>query len=297
MKKIALTFILLISCSFGFSQSIYSNYLDMSSEWRTSYNGVGSLWYSTTYFDGYQTINGNTYYRQFRKTLNYIFYNNGTFTTEIILSEPSYVREDATGKFYIYDTTDGNEYVYMDNQQIIDSLVGDPFPTDPTSCNVEFIETISFGSQTLKRIKGNPTCANCGTLEGIGFVGPNCGFGIEGNTWLNCYTKQGISLQFGTIDCNSFPVPQRIYLSTDLDNALENELIVFPNPTHDNITIKSKNKVVTEYIIFNIQGTMLKNGKVENNEETINISDFESGIYIIKLIGQNTEEYKKIVKK
>lgn len=296
MKKITLILFFFLSANFGFSQSIYSNYFDMTSEWRNSYNGVGTLWYSTTYFDGYENFNSKTYYRRFTKRLNYIFLNNGSYTTELLLSEPSYVREDATGKFYIYDQTDGNEYVYYDNQQIIISQVGDPFPLNPNSCNVEAIETTYFGSIPLKRLQGNPNCSNCGTLEGIGDVGPICGLGIEGNNWLNCYTKQGVSIQFGTIDCSSFPIPVRVYLSAPINNISKKTITIYPNPAKNFIRIQSKTEELKDYEIYNIQGSIIKKGQIENQDQIINIENFSNGIYIIKIIGQNINEYRKMIK-
>lgn len=296
MKKITLILFFFLFINFGYSQTVYSNYFDMTSEWRNSYNGVGTLWYSTTYFDGYEIFNSTTYYRRFTKRLNYIFTNNGNYTTELLLSQPSYVREDAAGKFYIYDPSDGNEYVYYDNQQIINSQVGDPFPSNQNSCSVESIEINYLGSLPLKRIKGNPSCNSCGTLEGIGDVGPTCGLGIEGNQWLNCYTKQGVSLQFGTIDCNSFPSPERIYLSTSVNNISENKLIVYPNPAKSFITIKSESQELKDYEIYNIQGSIIKKGQFKNQEQVIDIANFTNGVYILKISGQNIIEYRKIVK-
>lgn len=296
MKKITLLLFCLLYATLGFSQSVYSNYFDMTSEWRNSHNGFGSLWYATTYFDGYEVFNNKTYYRRFTKRLNYIFSNNGTYTTELLLSEPSYVREDATGKFYIYDQTDGNEYVYYDNQIIINSQVGDPFPNNPNSCNVEAVETTYFGSIPLKRLQDNPNCSSCGTLEGIGKVGPICGLGIEGNTWLNCYTKQGVTIEFGTIDCNTFPIPVRVYLSTTENTLSDNTLTIYPNPAKSFIQIKSKTQELKEYEIYNVQGSIINRGLFENQDQILNIEKFTNGIYIIKIIGQNSSEYRKIIK-
>lgn len=280
----------------GFAQTPYSNYLDMTSEWRHSHNGFGTLWYSTTYFDGYQTFNGNVYYKQYTKTLNYIFLSGGNYTTELILSDVSYIREDASGKFYIYLTNEGNEYAYFDNQQIINSQIGDVFPEYGASCNIQSFETNYIGSLPLKRIYGDENCSSCGSLEGIGNVGPYCGLGIEGNTWLECYTKQNTTIQFGTTDCSLFPIPERINLSTTSHNIAENKLFVYPNPTNGIIKIKLNTREINNYELYNIQGSVLKKGTIQSEEQLIDLSNFSTGVYIIKIGNGNSAIYRKIVK-
>ena len=280
----------------GFAQTPYSSYLDMTSEWRHSYNGVGTLWYSTTYFDGYEIFNGNVYYKQYTKTLNYIFLAGGNYTTELILSDASYVREDASGKFYIYSTIDGNDYVYFDNQQIINSQIGDVFPEYGASCNIESSEINYLGSVALKRIFGGENCSRCGSLEGIGNIGPYCGLGIEGNKWLECYTKQNTTIQFGNTDCSLFPTPERVNLSATSNNITENNFFVFPNPTNGIIKIKLNALDINNYELYNIQGSILKKGVIQNEEQIIDLSNLANGMYILKIRGENSSLYRKIIK-
>ena len=225
MKRITLALFLSFFINTCIGQTLYSHYLDMTSEWRNSYNGVGELKLSTTYFDGYQVFNGTAYYKEYTKTLNYIFLANGDYTTEVLLSDVSYIREDVSGKFYVYYAAEGNEYVYFDNQQIINSQIGDVFPEYGASCNIESLETDYLGLVPLKRVYGQKHFGRCGTVEGIGNVGPYCRLGIEGNGWLECYTKQDATIQFGTSACSSFPIPDRVSLSTYPNSISGNELL------------------------------------------------------------------------
>lgn len=280
----------------GFAQTPYSNYLDTTSEWRHSYNGVGSLRYMTTYFDGYEVFWGNTYYKQYTKTLNYIFLSGGNYTTELLLSDVSYIREDASGKFYIYIPTDGNEYVYFDNQQIINSQIGDVFPEYGASCTIESFETNYFGSVPLKRIFGGEKCSRCGSLEGIGNVGPYCGLGMHGNEWLDCYTKQNTTIQFGTIDCSLFPMPERVNSWTPLTDMAEDEFFVYPNPTNGIIKIKGNAREIYNYELYNIQGSVLRKGIIQKEGQLIDISNFTTGVYFIKIGAGSSVFYRRIVK-
>src|SRR5690606_36282618 len=161
MKKITLSIILFSCFDFGFGQVQYSNYLDDTSEWRYYYGGWNGLnggysRYTTTYFDGVETINGVVYYKEYSSSIHYETNSwTGVTTSETILSGPKYVREDSSGKFYILDIEDNTEYMYFDNQEIIDAQIGDVFPVLESYCNVESIETIYLGSISLKKVNGS----------------------------------------------------------------------------------------------------------------------------------------------
>ena len=66
---------------------------------------------------------------------------------------------------------------------------------------------------------------------------------------------------------------------------------VYPNPTSDFISVIVNNDV-NQIIIYDLLGKE----KLKTNNRLINISDFESGIYYVKLINSEGESIKKIVK-
>lgn len=302
MKKNTLSLILVLWFNFGFGQVQYSNYLDNTSEWRYfsgGWDGVnGHSTYTTTYFDGVEIINGLVYYKEYSNSIHYTNWWYGATTSETTLSGPSYVREDSTGKFYRINSTTNLEEVYFDNQEIIDAQVGDPFPYPGATCEVQSTETIYLGSVPLKKINGTVSGSTTGTLEGIGVIGLACVIVIEGTGNLSCYTKQGIDIQFGTINCNSFPIPNRVNLSTDSNNISENELIIYPNPTNGIFTIISDSQYETKtYSILNFNGSIVMKGNFKINNQEIDISDLTDGIYFLKTVGENSTEYRKIIKK
>ena len=83
-----------------------------------------------------------------------------------------------------------------------------------------------------------------------------------------------------------------------------NELIetfsitIYPNPTHENLTISTQsasNNPLTELMLYNTQGKLLYKDKNNNNTNTINMSMYDKGIYLlIIMIEGNRKEFKVI---
>ncbi len=72
-----------------------------------------------------------------------------------------------------------------------------------------------------------------------------------------------------------------------LDNiSLKKELLVFPNPAHHYIHIKSKDRI--QHInIFSLDGRLLKQVQTDQSEISININTFNNGLYLLQI--QTTE--------
>lgn len=303
MKKITLTIFLTFIINNGFSQILYSNYLDITSEWRNisgGWNGFsGYSNYTTTYFDGLETINGQVYYRQFSKNLYSSTGFGGNPITELTLSGPTYIREDLNGKFYQLDSNNLSlENIIFDNQQILLAQIGDAYPYPGATCTIQSIQNVNLGSTNLKKINGSIINNTRGSIEGIGHIGLACATGIEYNSNLNCYTKQGITLQFGTENCNSFPVPIRVNLNINASTIQENRVNIYPNPTNGNFKIKSPESLLNKnYKIYDIYGALINENIFREIEQEINITNLSNGIYFLKINDGNISRTIKIMKK
>jgi len=86
------------------------------------------------------------------------------------------------------------------------------------------------------------------------------------------------------------------YITLGIDDPVfEKNFAVFPNPAHDKITIKADSDNVGEkYLVTNQVGQQLLNGTITNLETVIDVNEFSSGIYLVK-IGPN--KILKLVKK
>jgi len=85
-------------------------------------------------------------------------------------------------------------------------------------------------------------------------------------------------------------------ISTDIIENKEyvNDIVMFPNPTSDNISIITKQNSDIEFL--NIEGQIIKKLKITDNKTDIDISDFASGVYIIRAQSDSGITTEKFIK-
>ena len=69
------------------------------------------------------------------------------------------------------------------------------------------------------------------------------------------------------------------------DNA-EQQVTVYPNPVDDNLKIEANN--IKNVSVLNLMGQKVYESEVNANEVNLNMSDFQSGVYMIQV---ETSEY------
>lgn len=92
---------------------------------------------------------------------------------------------------------------------------------------------------------------------------------------------------------NFYTIPQSITKINTFDNDLG--VSIFPNPTNGNIYFGDTKEIIN-ISIYNIIGQLVLS-KNNSNINTIDISKFHSGLYLIKMITSKGDIYKKIIKK
>ncbi len=81
-------------------------------------------------------------------------------------------------------------------------------------------------------------------------------------------------------------------------NLINNQLIIFPNPANNEVTIKtSQVEKESTLSIYNINGQELLKQQINRGISHIDISNLTSGFYIVKLVNNNLVETAKIEKK
>lgn len=75
----------------------------------------------------------------------------------------------------------------------------------------------------------------------------------------------------------------------------KNNFEIYPNPASNFVTISSELSVDATFAISDINGKLLVNGKVENNSE-IDISQLQSGFYLISISSDYQKQIFKIIK-
>jgi hypothetical protein len=277
------------------AQITNSVYLDYSSLWHfhgAGWNGIyGYETFTTTYIDGDTTVNGQDYYKQYRYV--HTITNSTPVSETYQLYGPSLLREDTDHNFVYY--YNGSESMFLFNDSIAGSNIGDPFPALGANCNVENIVYLTIGGQTVKHVYGtvnNMTAA--GIAEGIGYIGPTCGLGVEGNENMVCYYRSGDSVCFQNgFDYNDFPEPQ--YMNVGTEELDDSGITIYPNPVSDQLVIEQLHgENLVTWLCFDATGKLVADGTTEK-KSIINVSTWKAGIYFLQLIeGEGKVTVRKI---
>ena len=72
-------------------------------------------------------------------------------------------------------------------------------------------------------------------------------------------------------------------------------LLIYPNPVKNVLTIINYTANIENINIYNLNGQLVLNKKLNNNHNTLNVSSLESGIYIIDILSENTSVKRKLI--
>jgi len=309
-KKFIYISLLLLLSQLSSSQIYYSHYLDDTSEWRYVWReylpggpchcGLTITSYHTDYFDGTVNYNGYVYYKKY--TASYRF-------AELSVSGATYIREDSNGKFYsLNDIVNGVEKEILDNNYIQSlqngSLVPDTVGSS-TTCAAT-VSTVMLDGLTLKKVKGLGYM-----IEGIGssYGGNFCqGIIYECNYCpvdnhikdykvLYSYSKNGsIYINPDTVgyDSSLYPIPKKTSLSVSQFNAVKTK--IFPNPTSKSVEIQC-DSVISLIEIFDIEGRKIETIINDGLSITVDLTDYQSGVYLLKIKTDFGVRTEKIFKK
>ncbi|MBC7694331.1 MAG: S8 family peptidase [Burkholderiales bacterium] len=70
---------------------------------------------------------------------------------------------------------------------------------------------------------------------------------------------------------------------------------IFPNPAKTSITISQTEPTFNRYEIYDINGKLISENKIQNILQKVNLTNYAEGMYIVKLIGNQKVAFKKIV--
>ena len=100
-------------------------------------------------------------------------------------------------------------------------------------------------------------------------------------------TKTGIS---GTIT-EGIQQPYEILFLTGIEeeNGITLECILYPNPANRYVKLKIENHVIKNlsYQLYNMNGLLLENVKIENEETTVPVDELVNATYFLKVTENN----------
>jgi len=103
---------------------------------------------------------------------------------------------------------------------------------------------------------------------------------------------------FSTSDSSAFCLSNsssKNLISTELNNTSNTELITYPNPAYNNLYIAGAEEAKTIFFIYNLAGTEITSGTL--NDKKINIENLAQGQYIISIINGTETSTNYFVKK
>lgn len=176
---------------------------------------------------------------------------------------------------------------YMDIEGSIINT-GDFVIEDSIHCNEDLTNSGTFTNYTVIHIAND--FYNSGTITGdssafylIGQNSENAAAGmIDGNIDIcdTTLTGQYLDIMTGSADYNTVTFCSVSYAS--LDEQQSDLISVFPNPANEQITIAGVTS--GNYVIYSADGRIVKSNTIIG---PIDLSDFQSGAYIIKITSEN----------
>jgi hypothetical protein len=89
-----------------------------------------------------------------------------------------------------------------------------------------------------------------------------------------------------------------LFSSVNENNSLKSGLLIYPNPASNKLSIymQQNNLQYTTVSIYNIQGQLLMQQQIRQQQTELNISQFAKGIYIVKVQNEKETMVRKFVK-
>jgi hypothetical protein len=157
------------------------------------------------------------------------------------------------------------------------------------SCLLIFLSCCGFwitlnGQETIPATGGNATGSGGSVSYTIGQI-----------------TNQTLAGTTGTV-AQGVQQPYEISIVTAIDNTtnINIECTVYPNPTRGSLrlVVESSDYENLRFRLFNINGVLLKDYKVEARETEISLDDLSSSVYFLKVMNSNKElKVFKIIKR
>lgn len=177
--------------------------------------------------------------------------------------------------------------------------------TDNNGCGVNDTVSVTVNQKPSVNYIQNPAiaCENISSLTlspGVPAGGLYSGTAVTGNVFSPTAAGSGsypVSYVYTDINGCTDTSASTITVSvcTGIESATGNNIIVYPNPIKDFISVKSSENI-SALNIYNILGEEVLSMNIDRNDVKIDMSDFSEGIYWIRIQTSKELITKKIVK-
>ena len=137
-----------------------------------------------------------------------------------------------------------------------------------------------FGETQMDNVGGLRFKKTLGGLNSGETITYGCKFAFAGGLAVTKY----ISYEVGS-SCGSLSI---------VDESLDTQIVMYPNPVNNKLFIKSKSEDLIKVEIYSVFGNLVKSTTKNLNE--INVEDLSSGLYLIKIFTLEASVSKKLIK-
>lgn len=184
----------------------------------------------------------------------------------------------------------------------------DEFPSNLVSFQLWLYEgsndfEIHYGPNTITEFEFvHDGWLSCGVVQDINPFGGDFGMAhvATGSSEAATITSTNDENELLNTGLTNNPVEGTVYLfganfvsTTTL--VRDADWTVFPNPTSSILTLRTGTNEIVSYSIVDLSGRLLQTGNIFS-QETLDISDFETGIYLIRMTQADTVKTTQIVK-
>jgi hypothetical protein len=91
-------------------------------------------------------------------------------------------------------------------------------------------------------------------------------------------------------------VKPQLALSNGDFQDVQNQMIFYPNPVRDILSIQNDNSFPSFYEINDIQGRLIEHGTLMSGENKLNLEHLKQGMYLITVHNRFTKFTKRVAK-
>lgn len=176
---------------------------------------------------------------------------------------------------------------------------------DTATLSIQVVESPSFSYSTNGNsvtLNSTSSCANFTWDFGDGNTNnfntnPSHTFSVDGIYSICLICNDGPQC----VNCINLTFPSNISGSVNgtigiEEVAIQNEIVVFPNPFTSTLSISLSSIQDAKYSIYTIDGKLILSGKLLNYITEVDLSNYENGVYFIEIENNKKRHINKLVK-
>jgi len=104
--------------------------------------------------------------------------------------------------------------------------------------------------------------------------------------------------EYGNVGTCTFELTVESVLGTN-DNVFSNAIVMYPNPANEQVIISNSSNIALERVMmFDVVGKLVSNIDMRGTqgENVIDISNLQSGVYMVQIQGENASVTKRLIK-